>query len=230
MKVIFLQDVPRVAYAGDIKEVADGYARNYLIPKQLAAVAKPGAINMVAARQAKMVTEFSGLANKIEGLEINLKARVGAKDRLFGAITAADIATELNSTAEVEIDKRKIVLDKPIHELGEYEIAIRLAKDLVPKIKVTVSKEVTAEEVKEQPQGAATEEEKEQPQEVTAEEVKEQPQGATTEEEKEQPQQEAAVEAEKEEPQETTAEEAKSEPQQEAAVEVEKKALQEEAE
>jgi large subunit ribosomal protein L9 len=186
MKVIFLQDVPRVAYAGDIKEVADGYARNYLIPKQLAAVAKPGAINMVSARQAKMATEFSELANKIDGLEVNLKARVGAKDRLFGAITAADIATELNSATEVEIDKRKIVLDKPIHELGEYEIAIRLAKDLVPKIKVTVSKEVTAEEVKnELQQEAAVEEEKEEPQETTAEEAKNEPQ------------QEAAVEAEK---------------------------------
>jgi large subunit ribosomal protein L9 len=218
MKVIFLQDVPRVAYAGDIKEVADGYARNYLIPKQLAAVAKPGAINMVAARQAKMATEFSELANKIDGLEVNLKARVGAKDRLFGAITAADIATELNSATEVEIDKRKIVLDKPIHELGEYEIAIRLAKDLVPKIKVTVSKEVTAEEVKEQLQEATAEEEKEEPQEMAAEEVKNELQ------------QEAAVEEEKEEPQETTAEEAKNEPQQEAAVEAEKKALQEEAE
>jgi large subunit ribosomal protein L9 len=185
MKVIFLQDVPRVAYAGDIKEVADGYARNYLIPKQLAAVAKPGAINMVATRQAKMATEFSELASKIDGVEITLKARVGAKDRLFGAITAADIATELNSTAEVEIDKRKIVLDKPIHELGEYEIAIRLAKDLVPKIKVTVSKEVTAEEVKEPPQ------------EATAEEVKGKPQKMAAEEVKSEPQQEAAVEAEK---------------------------------
>jgi large subunit ribosomal protein L9 len=185
MKVIFLQDVPRVAYAGDIKEVADGYARNYLIPKQLAAVAKPGAINMVAARQAKMATEFSELANKIDGLEINLKARVGAKDRLFGAITAADIAAELSGATEVEIDKRKIVLDRPIHELGDYDIAIRLAKDLIPKIKVTVSKEVTAEEVKEPPQETTAKEEKEEPQEMSAEEVKNEPQ------------QEAAVEEEK---------------------------------
>ncbi len=194
MKVIFLQDVPRVAYAGDIKEVADGYARNYLIPKQLAAVAKPGAINMVSARQAKMATEFSGLANKIEGLEINLKARVGANDRLFGAITAADIAAELNGAAEVEIDKRKIALDKPIHELGDYEIAIRLAKDLVPKIKVTVSKEETEEETKKEPQQEVTSEEaKEEPQqELTAEEVKKEPQlEVTVEEEKKGLQEEA---------------------------------------
>jgi large subunit ribosomal protein L9 len=173
MKVIFLQDVPRVAYAGDIKEVADGYARNYLIPKQLAAVAKPGAINMVAARQAKMATEFSELANKIDGVEITLKARVGANDRLFGAITAADIAAELNGAAEVEIDKRKIVLDRPIHELGDYDIAIRLAKDLVPRIKVTVSKEEAEEEAKKEPQEVTAEEAKNEPQqEVTVEEEK----------------------------------------------------------
>jgi large subunit ribosomal protein L9 len=190
MKIIFLQDVPRVAYAGDIKEVADGYARNYLIPKQLAAAAKPGAINMVTARQAKMATEFGELASKIDGVEITLKAQVGAKDRLFGAITAADIAAELNSAAEVEIDKRKIVLDKPIHELGEYEIAIRLAKDLVPKIRVTVSKEVTAEEVKEPPQETTAEEVKGKPQEMAAEEVEET--------------QEVAAEAEKKEIQEET--------------------------
>jgi large subunit ribosomal protein L9 len=172
MKVIFLQDVPRVAYAGDIKEVADGYARNYLIPKQLAAVAKPGAINRVAAQQAKMATEFSELANKIDGLEINLKARVGANDRLFGAITAADIATELNGAAEVDIDKRKIELDKPIHQLGDYEIAIRLARDLVPKIKVTVSKEETEKATEEVAEKAPEEVAEKTTEEETAKETK----------------------------------------------------------
>ena len=143
MKVIFLQDLPKVAYAGEVKEVADGYARNFLIPKQIAMVAKPGAINIVAAQQSKMVTEYTELANKLEGLEINLKARAGAKERLFGAITTADIAAELNNTAGLDVDKRKIELAKPIHELGSYEVTIRLAKDIVPKIKVTVTEEET---------------------------------------------------------------------------------------
>ena len=149
MKVIFLQDLPNIAYAGEVKEVASGYARNFLIPKQIAMVARPGAINVMATRQAKAFTESNELAGKLEGLEIKLKARAGAKDRLFGAITAADIAAEVNETAGVDIDKRKIELDKPIHELGSYEIAIKLAKDIAPKIKVTVGKEETIEEVKE---------------------------------------------------------------------------------
>jgi large subunit ribosomal protein L9 len=144
MKVVFLQDLPNVAYAGEVREVADGYARNFLIPKQLATVAKPGAINVVAARQAKMVSQYAELANRLEGVEISVKARAGAKDRLFGAITAADIAAELNETLGVDVDKRKIELDRPIHELGSYEIAIRLAKDIVPKVKVTVIEEETA--------------------------------------------------------------------------------------
>ena len=144
MKVIFLQDLPNVAYAGEIKEVADGYARNFLIPKQIAAVARPGAVNIVSARQTKVISEYTELASKLEGVELSFKARAGAKDRLFGAVTAADIAAQLNETTGVDIDKRKIELEKPIHELGEYEISIRLAKDIVPKIKVTVSEEETA--------------------------------------------------------------------------------------
>ncbi len=143
MKVIFLQDIPKVAEAGDVKEVADGYARNFLIPKKLAVVAKPGAVNIIAARQAKITTEASELASKLEGLEINLKARVGDKDRLYGAITTTDIATEINKTAGLTIDKRRIELDKPIHQLGSYEVPIRLAKDIIPKIKVIVTEEET---------------------------------------------------------------------------------------
>ena len=143
MKVIFLQDLPKVAEAGDVKEVADGYARNFLIPKKLAMVAKPGAVNIIAARQAKITTEASELASKLEGLEINLKARVGDKDRLYGAITTTDIATEISKTAGLTIDKRRIELDKPIHQLGSFEVAIRLAKDIMPKIKVIVTEEET---------------------------------------------------------------------------------------
>ena len=141
MKVIFLQDMPNVAQAGDIKEVANGYARNFLIPKNIAMVPKPRAANILAARQAKIASEMTELANKIEGLEINIRARAGAKERLFGAITTADIAAELNRTAGVDIDKRKIDLEKPIHELGSYEITIRLARDIAPRIQVTVAEE-----------------------------------------------------------------------------------------
>ena len=144
MKVIFLQDLHNVAQAGDTKEVADGYARNFLIPRRLAVVAKPGVTNIVALRnKEKIVAELAEVADKLDGLEISLQARAGTKERLYGAITAADIASELEKTAELAVDKRKIELEKPIHQLGSYEVAIRLAKDIVPKIKVTVAKEET---------------------------------------------------------------------------------------
>jgi len=146
MKVIFLQDVPNVARAGEIKEVANGYGRNFLIPRELALLAKSPAISLIEAQrkikarnQADNSTEVVELANQLDGREVILKARAGAKDRLYGSITNADIAAELESTNGLVIDKRKIELDEPIRQLGSYEVAIRLAKDVIPKIKVTVT-------------------------------------------------------------------------------------------
>ncbi len=144
MKVIFVQDLPNVAQTGDVKEVAHGYARNFLIPRGLAVVAKPGAASVVPGRQSKISRELAELADKLDGLEIGLKARAGAKERLYGAITAADIATELSKTVGVVVDKRKVALDKPIHQLGSYEITVKLAKDIIPKITVIVAEEETS--------------------------------------------------------------------------------------
>ena len=145
MKVVFLQDVPNVARAGEVKEVANGYGRNYLIPQKLALLASSPATNLIEAQrkinarnQQQTEAEVVGLANQLDGREVFLKARVGAKDRLYGSITNADIAAELESTTGLVIDKRKIDLAEPIHQLGSYEVAIRLAKDIMPKIKVTV--------------------------------------------------------------------------------------------
>ena len=146
MKVIFLQDVPKVARAGEIKEVASGYGRNFLIPQKLALLAGSPAIILVEAQrkissrnQQQTEAEVVELANQLDGREVFLKAQVGAKDRLYGSITNADIATELESATGLVIDKKKIELAKPIHQLGSYEITIRLAKDVIPKIKVTVT-------------------------------------------------------------------------------------------
>ena len=147
MKVIFMQDVSNVAKAGEIKEVADGYGRNFLIPKKLALLAKsPASITqfkMKAQNQANTQAELVGLAQQLEGKEIILKAHAGAKDRLHGSITSADIASELNNTTGLVVDKRKIELAEPIRQLGGYEVAIRLAKDIIPKIKVTVAEKET---------------------------------------------------------------------------------------
>jgi len=150
VKVIFLKDVPSVAKAGEIKEVADGYGRNFLIPKKLALLASPSALSTIEAQlraeaknQEQIRDELVELANQLEGKEVVLKARVGVEDRLYGSVTSADIAAELDSAGGVVIDKRKIELDEPIRQLGSYEVAVRLTQDIMPKIKVTVIAEET---------------------------------------------------------------------------------------
>jgi len=146
MRVIFLEDVPNVARAGEIKEVANGYGRNFLIPKKLALLVTSPATSRPEV-QRKLTTqnqtedELVKLANQLEGREVTLKARVGAKDRLYGSVTSADIVAELQNIAGVAVDKRKVELAEPIRQLGSYEVAIRLAKDIVPRIKVTVTAE-----------------------------------------------------------------------------------------
>ena len=148
MKVIFLEDVPSIARAGETKEVANGYGRNFLIPRKLALPAKPQDMKAVEAHikerariAVKTEAETIKLANQLDGKEITLTARVGQKDRLYGSITPADIASKLESTIGLVIDKRKIELDESIRQIGSYEVPIRLAKDIVPKITVTVIEE-----------------------------------------------------------------------------------------
>lgn len=152
MKVIFLQDVPQVAQAGQVKEVADGYARNYLLPRKLATLAQPQAVSQIETKtkkmEAQLTTELQELASQIEGKEVSLQAKAGAKEKLYGSITSADIAAGLKDITGVEIDKRKIELEEPIRQLGSYEVAIKLGKDIVPKIKVTVTEEEAKAEEK----------------------------------------------------------------------------------
>ncbi|MFC2044634.1 50S ribosomal protein L9 [Chloroflexota bacterium] len=150
MKVIFLQEVPKVATAGEIKEVPNGYARNFLIPRKLALPAKPETITTVAKDtekrahgQAQTETELLEMANRLDGIEIIIGARVGTKERLYGSITTTDIANELEKTTGLAIDKRKIQLDEPIRQLRSYEMTIRLAKNIVPRIKLTVTREAS---------------------------------------------------------------------------------------
>ena len=151
MKVIFLQDVSSVAQAGDIKEVADGYGRNFLIPKKLALLVNSPATSLIkrqlkikADSQEQTETDAIKLAEQLAGKEIILKARAGAKDRLHGSITSTDIASELQNATGLVVDKRKIELDEPIRQLGSYEITIKLAKDITPQIKITVIEKETA--------------------------------------------------------------------------------------
>lgn len=147
MKVIFTEDVPNVARAGEVKEVADGYGRNFLLPRGLATLATPAGLKKVeslrqaeARRQAQSDEEARAIAEILADFSLTLKARAGAKGRLHGSITSADIAQEIETQTGCQVNKRKIELEEPIHQLGEYEVAIKLTKELVPKLKVIVEK------------------------------------------------------------------------------------------
>jgi large subunit ribosomal protein L9 len=151
MKVVFMEDVPNVGKAGQIKDVADGYGKNFLIPHKLAMPAKAGDIKNVEAQikararvAAKTDTEMKALAAELEGKEINIKAKVGQQGRLYGSITSADIVVGLESALKVTVDKRKIELAEPIRSAGTYEVPIKLGKDISTKIKVTVVSEEAA--------------------------------------------------------------------------------------
>ncbi len=145
MKVIFLQDVSRVARVGEVKEVADGYGRNFLLPQKLAVLASPGAVKDMgamirreASHRAKTEAELAELANQLDGKEIFLKAKVGEKDKLYGSITLADIAVELERATGLVVDKRKIELAEPIKALGSAEVKVHVHKDVSVQLKIEV--------------------------------------------------------------------------------------------
>ncbi len=148
MKIVFLKDVSAKGKKGDIKEVADGYARNFLLPQGLALPATPAAIEAAkmqseerALREGREQEEVNELIQRLEGRELHFKARAGVKGHLHGAITSADIAAELSHLVDIEVDKKKVELDEPLHHLGSHEITISLAKGSEVKITVVVEEE-----------------------------------------------------------------------------------------
>lgn len=148
MKVIFLTDVSNKGKAGEIKEIADGYARNFLLPKGLAIAATPAAIKMAQAQFQKKALHLAQgqgqlveMGQHLEGKELHFKARVGAQDRLYGSITSADIAEKLSQLAAFPIDKRRIELERPLRQLGSYEVIVKLGKNVEPKIKVVIEED-----------------------------------------------------------------------------------------
>jgi large subunit ribosomal protein L9 len=148
VKVVLLEDVRRLGMAGEVKEVADGYGRNFLLPRKLAMLATPPALKEAeilrqkqAETQQQLNTEFSELAQQIEGITVSFKAKVAAEDRLYGSVRETDIAREVSNVIGSDIDKEKVELQEPIRQLGSYEITVRLTQDLAPKITVTVEEE-----------------------------------------------------------------------------------------
>ncbi len=148
MEVLLLQDVDQLGQIGDVKRVADGYARNYLIPRGLAAVATPGAIKQAerlrqaaTRREAKAFSEAQALAQLLDGQTISFQARAGESDRLYGSITSANIAESLEEKIGRVVDRRKIDLEEPLKELGTHAVTIRLAPEAEAKVTVVIERE-----------------------------------------------------------------------------------------
>ena len=155
MEIILLEDVDNVGQAGEIRQVAAGYARNYLIPKGLATVVTEGTLKQLelqrqaeARRQQKLEGEAKEFAKELDGLRLSFLVRAGEKDRLYGSITTGDIAEALENETGKSVDRRKIELEDPIRELGTYSVPIKLLPDVAPTVTVVVNKEEESEEEK----------------------------------------------------------------------------------
>jgi large subunit ribosomal protein L9 len=144
MEVILREHVDNLGKRGEIVKVADGYARNYLLPRKLALLATDGSRKQIErerekfeAREAEEKKVAESLAARMGNLEIEIARRVGETDVLFGSVTTADIAEVLLARGS-EVDRRKLQLAEPIKKLGEYDIPLRLSRDVVALIKVRV--------------------------------------------------------------------------------------------
>ena len=149
MKVILTQTVAGLGDAGSVKEVADGYARNYLLPKKLAVLATRGSMKqaeaqagMYARRANQALTESQQAAAAVEGKTITIRARVGSENRLYGSVTAADLADALQSQYNITIDRRKIGLDEAIHRTGSYTATADFGQGVSATFNVDVAPEV----------------------------------------------------------------------------------------
>ncbi|TMC86910.1 MAG: 50S ribosomal protein L9 [Chloroflexi bacterium] len=145
MRVILLQDVDGLGKAGDLKDVANGYARNYLLPRQLAAGATP---SLIANRQQRIAAEQRKLekqselnrqqAERLGQITLTFKARVGSQGRLYGSITSQDIAAGLREAEGIVIDRRMIDMPEPIRTTGTFKVPVKIASKLQPEITVNV--------------------------------------------------------------------------------------------
>lgn len=148
MEVILLKDVKRLGKAGEVKRVADGYARNYLIPRGLAVYATDAARKRieeqaaaVARREEKEKTIAEMRVADVGKIELVFKAKAGESGRLYGSITSADIAEQLSQKLGMEIDKRKVLLDDPIKKVGKTQVNVKLHSDVQVTVPVIVQPE-----------------------------------------------------------------------------------------
>src|SRR5215510_11666429 len=147
MKVLLTKDVYKLGRAGDIKKVADGYGRNYLLPQGMAVIATAGAIKQVEKirsqaeiTRANLNSELKDLASQIQGITLVFAGKAGETGKLYGSITTQDVATAIQEKTRYEVKKGQIDM-QPIRNLGEFTAHVRLTMDLVPEVKIIVHRE-----------------------------------------------------------------------------------------
>ena len=145
MRVVFLETVLGSGQAGEVKNVADGYARNYLLPRKLALPATPENLRRAEAkaqgearRQGRLDAGAQAVLAQLEGKGVTIAVRVGEQGRLFGSVTSQDIAQEVSKLAGQEIDHRQLELPEPIREVGEYSVVLRLTRNVEVALPVAV--------------------------------------------------------------------------------------------
>jgi len=145
MRIVLRSDVEHVGLKGDLVDVADGYARNYLVPRGLAIKATPGIITQAEAmrrnRAAKLARDRQGaeeLAQRLSTLTLEVRVRAGEGGRLFGSVTTSDLADAALSQLGIELDRRRIELDEPIKSVGPVEVAVKLHTDVSATLRVDV--------------------------------------------------------------------------------------------
>ncbi|MFY9741503.1 MAG: 50S ribosomal protein L9 [Candidatus Sulfotelmatobacter sp.] len=151
MEVILKEDINNLGARGDVVKVAEGYGRNYLLPRKLAIVANEGnkavIVQMKAAsvrRSAKEKSQAEELAKQFEGLSVAFQRRSGEHDQLFGSVTSGDIAESVAKKG-INLDRRQVQLHEPLKTLGEFTIPVKLHKDVTAHLKVVIEKEAVAE-------------------------------------------------------------------------------------
>ncbi len=147
MEVILKQDVDKLGHQGDVVKVADGYGRNYLLPKKLAIEATTANKAVIAQMKAAAVRRIArekadaeSLAKQFEGVSVSFTRRAGENNQLFGSVTTSDIAGELEGKG-FKLDRRKLVLNEPIKTTGDFHVAVKLHRDVTVQIPVHVAKE-----------------------------------------------------------------------------------------
>jgi len=145
MKIILMSDVKSLGTTGTVLEVADGYARNYLLPRGLAAEASKGSLALLeqqrtakARRDAEAVASAEALGKRLEGAQVTVPVRAGGNGRLFGSVTNANVADAIHASLGIEVDRHKIDVPENIKSLGSYPVDVRLGKNIVAKTTVKV--------------------------------------------------------------------------------------------